>query len=52
MLCLEDTIFASLKEEVPTENNAFLKIKKSALNPSNRQKKKWKKYHHHNKNKL
>jgi len=43
MLCLEDTIFASLKEEVPTENNAFLKIKKSALNPSNRQKKKWKK---------
>jgi hypothetical protein len=29
MVCVEDTILASLKEEVPTENNAFLKIKKS-----------------------
>jgi hypothetical protein len=29
MVCLEDTILASFKEEVPTENNAFLKIKKS-----------------------
>jgi hypothetical protein len=29
MVCLEDTILATLKEEVPTKNNAFLKIKKS-----------------------
>ncbi len=53
IVCLEDTIVASLKEEVPTENNAFVKDQEEcALNPSNTQKKKWKKYHHHNGNNL